>query len=503
MKYLKTTIGIIGISFLFQCRTTRQIETPERPNIILIVSEDNGPDLGCYGNKLVHTPNLDKLAEEGVQFNNAFVTYSVCSPSRGTILTGLYPHQNGQIGLATHKYRMYDGIKTLPKYLHEAGYISGCIGKIHVNPESEIPWDYRPGGLLNGSNFEKKSLPEYASKSMEFIRQSGEKPFFLMVNFPDAHFPIQYDVEGLPTKKIEPSNVHEPLDYVGANSEYLRECTANYFNCMNRLDESVGMLLDSLKISTKAENTIIIYLGDHGAQFSRGKCSNYEAGLRVPFIMHWPKYIKTNLQIDELISTIDLLPTILDLSGAEIPAFMPGKSLMDLAKENEKEWTKYVFAGGTGSAPQFYYPRRSVRDKRFKLIHNVNFTEENPHVGFYNSREGHFAGGTNLEEIAALDEAMAEVYRIWWHPPEFELYDLKHDPQEFKNLSKKPEFKDELERLKKVLKDWQIKTKDPFNDPVKHQLFNQEIREILEKYEGTSYIQDKNFKWKYVDYFPK
>ncbi|MCK5370711.1 MAG: sulfatase-like hydrolase/transferase, partial [Cyclobacteriaceae bacterium] len=130
-----------------------------KPNILLIVSEDNGPDLGCYGNANVYTPNLDKLSAEGVQFNNAFVTYSVCSPSRSTIFTGLYPHQNGQIGLATHKYRMYDGIKTLPVYLREAGYRSGCIGKVHVNPESEIPWDYRPGGLLNGSNFGKKSMP--------------------------------------------------------------------------------------------------------------------------------------------------------------------------------------------------------------------------------------------------------------------------------------------------------------------------------------------------------
>ncbi|MCK5702173.1 MAG: sulfatase-like hydrolase/transferase, partial [Cyclobacteriaceae bacterium] len=138
-----------------------------KPNILLIVSEDNGPDLGCYGNTNVYTPNLDRLSAEGVQFNNAFVTYSVCSPSRSTIFTGLYPHQNGQIGLATHKYRMYEGIKTLPVYLREAGYRSGCIGKVDVNPESEIPWDYRPGGLLNGANFGKKSMPEYAAKSME------------------------------------------------------------------------------------------------------------------------------------------------------------------------------------------------------------------------------------------------------------------------------------------------------------------------------------------------
>jgi len=501
MKKLKTIAAIFGIAFLFLNCTTQQEQTPEKPNILLIVSEDNGPDLGCYGNTNVYTPNLDQLAAEGVQFNKAFVTYSVCSPSRGTIFTGLYPHQNGQIGLATHKYRMYEGIKTLPKYLHEAGYLSGCIGKIHVNPESEIPWDYRPGGLLNGSNFGKKSLPEYATKAMEFVRQSAEKPFFLMVNFPDAHFPVQYDVEGLPTKKVETTDVDRPLEYVGANSEYLRECTANYFNCMNRLDEAVGILLDSLKTSDKADNTIIIYMGDHGAQFSRGKCSNYEGALHIPFIMHWPKHIETNEQKEELVSTIDLLPTILDLAGVEKPEIMPGKSLMALAKNEEKNWAEYVFAGGTGSAPHFYYPRRSVRDQQFKLIHNINFQEENPHVGFYIGRQGHFVAGTNLEEIAALDADMAEVYRIWRNPPEFELYDLNNDPNEFKNLSEKPEYSNQLERLKKVLKQWQIDTKDPFNDPAKLERFNQEIKDIVTKYEGTSYIKDPEFKWKYVDYF--
>ncbi|MBT3383456.1 MAG: sulfatase [Prolixibacteraceae bacterium] len=501
MIKLKTIAVIFGTVFLFLYCTTKEPQTPEKPNILLIVSEDNGPDLGCYGNTHVYTPNLDRLAAEGVQFNNAFVTYSVCSPSRGTIFTGLYPHQNGQIGLATHKYRMYEGIKTLPKYLREVGYFSGCIGKVHVNPESEIPWDYRPGGLLNGSNFGKKSLPEYATKAMEFVRQSAEKPFFLMVNFPDAHFPVQYDVEGLPTKELEPGDVDGPLDYVGANSEYLREYTANYFNCMNRLDESVGMLLDSLKKSDKADNTIIIYLGDHGAQFSRGKCSNYEAALKIPFIMHWPNHIKSDIQKEELISTIDLLPTILDLAGAEKPEFMQGKSLMALAKNKETEWAEYVFAGGTGSAPFFYYPRRSVRDKQFKLIYNVNYQEENPHVGFYNGRQGHFVAGTNLEETTALDTDMAEVYRIWRNPPQYELYDLINDPLEFKNLSDNAEFSEELERLKKVLKLWQIETNDPFNDPVKHQRYNQDIKDIAEKYEGTSYRNDPDFKWKYVDYF--
>lgn len=137
------------------------------PNILFIVSEDNGLDLGCYGNKTVHTPHLDGLASRGVRFTQAYVPYSISSPSRGVLFTGLYPHQNGQVGLATHNYSMYRGVKTLPKYMRELGYKTGCIGKIHVNPESEIPFDFWEN---RGSNFAKKNLKSYAEQAVRFVK---------------------------------------------------------------------------------------------------------------------------------------------------------------------------------------------------------------------------------------------------------------------------------------------------------------------------------------------
>jgi N-sulfoglucosamine sulfohydrolase len=172
-----------------------------------------------------------------------------------------------------------------------------------------------------------------------------------------------------------------------------------------------------------------------------------------------------------------------------------------LAKNEKTNWSEYVFAGGVGSAPFFYYPRRSVRGKRFKLIHNLNYQNENPKVDFYNRREGHFVAGTSLKETAELNEEMTKAYRIWRNPPEYELYDLMNDPNEFKNLSGDEEYKSELEHLKNVLKKWQKDTNDPFADPKKHQLFNEEIKSILKKYKNTAYRNDPDFRWKYVDYF--
>jgi len=313
MNKLPIAIFILPGLALASCS---DVAEPSRPNILLIVSEDNGPDLGCYGNQYVTTPNLDGLAEEGVLFENAFVTYSVCSPSRSTIYTGLFPHQNGQIGLATHKFRMHKSFKTLPVYMKEAGYRTGCLGKIHINPESAVPWDFHP---IKGANFVKKNLPSYAAFADTFMTASDE-PFFLMVNFPDAHYPVQKQVEGMPAITMDGDDV-EPIPFQGADSKRLREFTANYYNCMNRLDEATGMLLKKLKASGKAENTVILYLGDHGAQFSRGKCSNYEAALRIPLILKWHGKAKPGLRTEELASTIDLLPTILWTGhSASVPA---------------------------------------------------------------------------------------------------------------------------------------------------------------------------------------
>ena len=320
----KWMVYLIGITqLLISCNNADKQKT-SKPNILLIISEDNSQDLGCYGNDIVHTPNLDRLAENGIRFANAYTTYSVCSPSRSSIFTGFYPHQNGQLGWATLHYSMYEGIKVLPQYLKGSGYNTGILGKIHVKPSDIFSFDYSD---IPGSNFKKENLSLYAQKAKELVQKSKteDKPYMLMVNFPDAHLPFQNDVEGLPTVKVDTSRITSSLPFVGVNTPRLRKVTEAYYNCMNRLDESVGMLLDSIG---DLSNTCIIYLSDHGAQFSRGKMTNYEGGLKIPFIVHWPdKITDRGIVKDELISVIDILPTILEITGSEVPESLPGMSL--------------------------------------------------------------------------------------------------------------------------------------------------------------------------------
>jgi len=261
----------------------------EQPNILLIVSEENGPELGCYGEPSVKTPVLDRLADEGARFENAFVPQAGCSQSRAALLTGLYPHQNGQIGLATWKFRMCrEDTPNIVRSLNRVGYRTGLIGKLHINPKSAFPFEMHEISTLN---FSRKKLNEYA-KHAEMFFSAGDEPFFLSVNYPDAHRPFVEQVKGLPKQPLTADNV-KPLAYLKLDTPDLRKQTANYYHCMSRLDSLVGDLLDSLERSGKADNTLVVYLVDHGADLLRGKRTSYEGGVRIPLIVRWPGKVKS------------------------------------------------------------------------------------------------------------------------------------------------------------------------------------------------------------------
>ena len=182
-----------------------------RPNILLIVSEDNGPELGCYGDPFAVTPHLDRLAGEGIQFSRAYVPQAGCSQSRASFFTGLYPHQHGQIGLATWGFRLYrKDTPNLPRSLKEVGYRTGIIGKLHINPASAFPFETHQ---VPTANFQRKNLGDYAKHAEAFI-SAGDAPFFLSVNYPDAHDPWIRQVDGLPEKPQTADDVRV-MDYMG------------------------------------------------------------------------------------------------------------------------------------------------------------------------------------------------------------------------------------------------------------------------------------------------
>ncbi|PHN05921.1 sulfatase family protein [Flavilitoribacter nigricans] len=441
----------------------------ERPNILFIISEDNGPELGSYGAP-VKTPHLDRLAKRGVLFNRAFVPQAGCSQSRAAILSGLYPHQNGQIGLATWKYHMYrEATPNIPRSLQTAGYRTGIIGKLHVNPESAFPFDFT---AIPGSNFARKDMDQYAAHAEKFINES-DQPFYLQVNYPDAHAPFIPQVDNRPKKPLTGDEA-AALPYMALDHSKLRSSTADYYNCMMRLDTYIGDLIKVLKKSGKYRNTLIIYIGDHGADLLRGKRTSYEGGLRIPLIVSWPGVARRNIRLEQLTSTIDLYPTFLEVAGLPVPAYLPGRSILPLLRGEEVAWRRYLFTEFHVHSNHNPYPQRTVRDDRYKLIWNPLAGTTNPGYAFT------LANTVKIPEEEILEAASPQVREAYLRiksPPEFELYDLQADPFEINDLSEDPDRAEILERLRTELRNWQQRTRDPLIDPDKARRLFDLIRE--------------------------
>lgn len=470
----------------------------DRPNVLLIVSEDNGPELGCYGDAYAKTPRLDRLADEGVRFERAFVPQAGCSQSRASFLTGLYPHQHGQIGLATWGFRLYrDDTANLPRSLKAAGYRTGIIGKLHINPASAFPFDFHE---IDSGNFARKHLSDYGRHADAFIN-AGDEPFFLSVNYPDAHDPWLRQVDGLPVNPQTGQDV-KAMAYFGIDPPAMREMVADYYNSISRLDTLVGDLLDVLQRSGKAEDTLVIYIGDHGADMLRSKRTCYEGGLRIPMIVRWPGIIRPQVR-EELVSTIDIMPTVLAAVGVAPPQDLPGRDLRTLLTDDASDWRTHLFAEfHTHAAAANFYPQRCVRNDRYKLIENLLPGEVNP--GYENTFSKLQADAANhphklkLDLAAAVADAPAPVqaaYALMETPTQYELYDLQSDPYEFHNLADSASHAEVLAELTRQLSAWRSQTHDPLLDRENLQRLKTEVTSVKNKKAA------KKQGWNYPDYF--
>lgn len=505
----------------------------DRPNILFIVSEDNGPELGCYGDINASgnniTPTIDQMARDGVLFTRAFVPFSVCSPSRACFYTGTHVAQNGHEGLQTHKFAMYEAYPTFYKLLREAGYRTGLIGKLHINPGGAVSnyIDYRS---ITGSNFNQsgRNMTNYANKANDFFTGNytgadTSKPFILTINYPDAHLALHNlaptsdvnDPDTLPKNPINWEAV-QTFPWLGVTSQRLREDTAAYYNCLRRLDDGIKMLLERLDDAGYTDNTLIIYIGDHGAQFSRGKTSVYEAGLQVPFIVKWPGHTTDRPGTDlagefnhdhRLVSTTDIMPTMLRAAGLDVPAQCSGYDLQPVLQGEEVPWRKYIFGHTSGSSPAIHYIQLSVRDERFKLIYNPlkesSMPEslqnlENRSAAKYLVNGAGWLGPLQSElDDASTPVNVRDAYARYLNPPQYELYDLDADPYEWDNLADDPSYTAQKEELIAALDAWQSDPviADPWADLGNVENFGL----MMEAARNTNYRSDGSFVWDYLD----
>jgi len=475
--FLKAT-GITAASLSIAPTLFASSSATSKRNIILYVVDDQGKgDAGCYGNPVIKTPGLDYLAEHGTRFTNAYCTTASCSPSRSVILSGLHNHANGMFGLnhAVHHFQSFDNFKSLPARLSEGGYRTLCAGKFHVGPEHVYHFDeyldFEWVQMKNGQWLPKDTLVDLADKCITFISDDSPNPFFLYFCTMAPHRPFLR--EGI--DPVNPDDVAVP-PYLPDIPE-CREELAQYYMSVKRADSGLLRLIDILKKTDHWDDTLIIYCSDNGIAFPGAKTTTYDPGINLPFVVRNP-YAKKKATVNHaMVSYVDIMPTILDFAGLEYESnydtkvdvpdviqfsdptpqnkYLHGRSFLPiLDNENPKGWDE-IYASHSFHEVYMYYPMRVVRERKYKLIWNIAYQLDYPFAADLLDSKTWQAVLKN--DLKTYGKRAVEAYL---HRPEFELYDMENDPDEVNNLATTAEHKNELERLKKKLKAFQIRTED-------------------------------------------
>jgi N-sulfoglucosamine sulfohydrolase len=427
----------------------------EPKNIVLLIGDDLGLQLGCYGDKVAKTPNLDRLAAEGTRFTHAFASVASCSASRGTLLTGMPTHMCGQFGHAhaEHNIHSFPKVKGLPALLAPAGYRSGVIAKLHVQPKEVYPFDVEVPG--NGRN-----PVQIAEQARKFISECGDRPFYLHVGFTDPHragkgFANQAKYPpSVPSVKFDPKSIVVP-PFLPDTPE-CREELAEFYESTARLDHGVGLVLQVLAETKKLDSTLVIFLSDNGIPFPGAKTTLYDPGVHLPLIVKKPGQ-KPGVTCDAMVSWTDVAPTILDWAGVKPPANLPGRSILPVLEQEKTTGWDEIYSSHQFHEITMYYPMRMVRTRTHKYILNLAHPLEYP------SASDLWASPTWQGVIKRGDKMYgARETQAYLHRPREELYDLTADPNEVKNLANDPAQAKVLEELRGKLKAWQQKTNDPW-----------------------------------------
>lgn len=484
---------LAGLSLLLLALTPFHDE-PARAarNVVLIVADDHGRDLGAYGNPVIQTPHLDALASEGVLFTHAFATTASCSASRSVILSGMHNHRNGQYGHQHdyHHFMAFDHVQSLPVLLQEAGYRTARVGKYHVAPEEVFHFEH----ALPGSS---RNPVEMAENSRAFIQADDAQPFFLLFATSDPHRGGKIkpdgsraaidDTEtpdsfgnrargypGIAEVTYDPAEVVVP-PYL-PDTPQARAELAEYYQSVSRLDQGVGRLVEILKEAGIYEETLILYISDHGIAFPGAKTTVYEPGLRSPLIVRHPYAEQRGLVNPAMVSWVDLTPTILDFAGVEPPTYdthiglptlreqlpaqhgLHGRSFLPILEDESPEGWDEIYASHTFHEIQMYYPMRVVRDRQYKLIWNITHPLPFPFASdLWESPTWQAAYQQGMDASYGPHTVRDYIYRA-----EFELYDMQADPWESTNLAADPQYADVLKRYQEKLRAFQTRTTDPW-----------------------------------------
>ena len=429
------TIAAAGAGF--SSRVSAGGAESARPNFVLIIGDDiSDSDFGCYGHPNIRTPNVDKLAEGGLRFTNAYLTTSQCSPTRCSLITGRYPHNTGAPELHS---ALPKGQVMFPAIMKKAGYHTAAAGKWHMGGYARGAFDKIAGGGAGGEERWVQCLRE----------RPKNKPFLMWFAAYDAHRGWSPDKEAKP---------HTPQDAVIPpyliDTPAARKDMAQYYDEVQRLDRYTGLVVSELEKQGVLENTIVIFMADNGRPFPRCKTRLYDSGVKTPLVVHWPAGLKHKGKvIRSLVSTIDLAPTILELAGLKSPKSFQGLSMTPLLGDPKASIRKYVFAEHNWHGQIAH--ERMIRHGDYVYIRNAH--PQLPQICGLESQ-------CPQKELRALAKqgklTDAQMDPLLEPRAGEELFNVSDDPHQLKNIAGDPEHRKILENLRKLMDEWQKRTGD-------------------------------------------
>jgi len=448
----------------------------KRPNILLFTADDlHAESLGVYGGRpAALTPNLDAFAAESLLFNKAHVNVAICAPCRAVIATGRYSHRSGAMGFMPAREDVPDIVSTLKA----AGYHTGILGKYgHSTPKKSMEWDYHfdQKDLGNGRNPDT-----YYQRSQVFLKESkkAKKPFYFMVNSHDPHRPY-CNPEKLTRGAAMPSKIYKPedVDVPGFLPDLpgVRAELATYLNSTRRLDDTFGKVMQALKESGEADNTLVLFITDNGIAVPFAKCNTWFHSSRSPLLVRWPGVIKPGTRDDKhFVSVVDFFPTFMEATNTKGPGGLDGRSFLPLLKGHAQEGREHVFTQIDSKAGNAAVPMRCVQNERFGYIYNP-FSDGK--YWYRNNNEGLTMAAMN--KAAATNPAIqARVDLFRYRVPE-ELYDLKSDPDCLHNLINESTHAESLKALQGKLVAHMQKTDDPMLAAFHNRYDRAKVDEIL------------------------
>jgi len=405
-----------------------------RPNILYFISHDTGRFLNCYGHEWIDSPNLDRLAADGVLFARNACNSPPCSPARGCIMTGRYAHTNGLIGLANQGWSLPEEEQTIVDYLNDAGYATYNCGGQHERSDARLNRYQHAPARRAWSN------AEATVDDVIRLLKSGsqlERPFYINCFFTETHLPFDCDHY----EPCDPDAVLVP-GWLPDTPSVRREL-ARFHGSVQYLDRAIGRAVDALDDASLAEDTVVIYTTDHGAAFPRAKSMLYEPGVGVALMMRFPPGMARPGRYEPMVNHIDLTPTLLDMIGLDVPPAIQGRSYWPLLTGGPYEPNEHIFA--ERNFHDDYDPMRSVRSDRYRFIRNF---QQKPAV--------------SMPLDVQRSEASHELPANWYRPRHArELYDLQSDPDEQHNLAGSAEVADIESGLAARLQAWMEETDDP------------------------------------------